>query len=209
MKLDYNTARKYLLKRDPMLKNVLAAYSPANKNSTLSNYTRLIQIIVGQQLSGAAAKTIFTRLTDLIGDNFSPNDLLNIDEEDFLQIGISRAKVNYTQLISLHLKSNPNYFLELDTLNSSEKILELTKFKGVGIWTASIFTMSSDLTSDVFAYGDGTLNRVIQEIYQIDKNKFDKTLETIVSKWEPYKTLVCNAMWNYNDTVLNQARKRI
>ena len=86
---------------------------------------------------------------------------------------------------------------------------ELMKFKGVGIWTASIFVMSSDIMSDIFAYGDVTLNRVIKQTYELDEVQLDKQIDLILDNWSPYKTIVCRALWNYNDTILNQTLKRI
>ena len=112
-------------------------------------------------------------------------------------------------MISLFLLSSPDYFKNLELLSPNERIIELMKFKGVGIWTASIFVMSSDLMSDIFAYGDGTLTKVIKKIYNLSDEQLSSQLELIVSNWSPYKTLVCNALWHYNDNVLTQTRSRI
>ena len=150
-----------------------------------------------------------TRLTNLIGEDFSEEDLLLLDDNQFSKIGISRAKMNYSKMISLFLLSSPDYFKNLELLSPNERIIELMKFKGVGIWTASIFVMSDDLKSDIFAYGDGTLIRVIKEIYNLSDEQLVLQLERIVSNWSPYKTLVCNALWHYNDNVLAQTRSRI
>ena len=75
--------------------------------------------------------------------------------------------------------------------------------------TASIFVMSSDIMSDVFAYGDATLSKVIKQTYNLDDKQLDKQLDKIVNNWSPYRTLVCKALWNYNDTILNQTLNRI
>ena len=63
--------------------------------------------------------------------------------------------------------------------------------------------------SDIFAYGDATLSKVIKQTYNLDDKQLDKQLDKIVNNWSPYRTLVCKALWNYNDTILNQTLNRI
>ena len=207
--MKYIQLKKELLIKDPKLDLILNTFTPDIGKDAVSDYVRLIRIIVGQQLSGAAAKTIFSRLTDLIGNNFNERDLLSLNQYEFSKVGISRAKAKYSQNISNFLLENPNFFEQLKRLNSENQITELIRFKGVGIWTASIFVMSSDIMSDVFAYGDGTLNKVIKKIYGFSDEQFDEKLEKIVINWSPYRTLVCYALWHYNDNVLTQTRNRI
>jgi DNA-3-methyladenine glycosylase II len=207
--LDYLSAKTEILNLDPKLKVVFEEYLPSKNDESNSSFVRLIRIIVGQQLSGAAAKTIFTRLTNLIGEDFNETDLLSLDDSQFSAIGISQAKKNYSKMISLFLVTSPDYFNDLERLTPDERISELMKFKGVGVWTASIFVMSSDLMSDIFAYGDGTLTKVIKKIYNLSDEQLASQLELIVSNWSPYKTLVCNALWHYNDNVLTQTQSRI
>lgn len=207
--LDFEIIKTGLLKKDPNLKVVLENYKPEESKSSNSDYVHLISIIVGQQLSGAAAKTIFGRLTNLIGEDFREIDLLKLEVHDFAKIGISKAKTQYVRDISTYLIKNPEFFANLKKQNSEKQIAELINFKGVGIWTASIFVMSSDLMSDIFAFGDGTLNKVLKTLYNIPDENFEDTLIKIIDKWSPYKTLICNALWHYNDNILTQTRNRI
>lgn len=207
--MDYNKVKKELIQKDQKLEVVLNAYLPAKRNTNISEYVRLIEIIIGQQLSAAAADTIFKRLTNILGPDFHPCDFIDITDVQFAKIGISKAKTKYCMLISEHLIKKPTYFTRLCNLLPADQIEELVKFKGVGIWTASIFVMSSDSMSDVFAYGDVTLNRVIKRIYELDDAIFEEKLESIVNNWSPYKTIVCQALWNYNDTILSLAQKRV
>ena len=97
----------------------------------------------------------------------------------------------------------------LHDLLPADQIEELMKFKGVGIWTASIFVMSSDVMSDIFAYGDVTLKKVIKQTYELHDAQLDGQIEGILDNWSSYKTIVCRALWNYNDTILNQTLNRI
>ena len=63
--------------------------------------------------------------------------------------------------------------------------------------------MSADIFSDIFATGDGTLKKVISEVYGVNEN----AVEAISLKWSPYRTLVCNAIWCYKDNYMNYKQK--
>ena len=207
--MDYGKIKKSILERDLKLEPILDAYTPQKKSQIVSDYVRLVEIIIGQQLSGAAADTIFTRLTKLLGEDFRPYDFLHVKDVQFAKIGISKAKTKYCKGISEYLEKEPEYFKLLRNAPAKDQIEDLMKFKGIGIWTASIFVMSSDIMSYVFAYGDATLSKVIKQTYNLDDKQLDKQLDKIVNNWSPYRTLVCKALWNYNDTILNQTLNRI
>ena len=207
--MDYGKIKKSILERDLKLEPILDAYTPQKKSQIVSDYVRLVEIVIGQQLSGAAADTIFTRLTKLLGEDFRPYDFLHVKDAQFAKIGISKAKTKYCKGISEYLEKEPEYFKLLRNALAKDQIEDLMKFKGIGIWTASIFVMSSDIMSDVFAYGDATLSKVIKQTYNLDDKQLDKQLDKIVNNWSPYRTLVCKALWNYNDTILNQTLNRI
>ena len=205
----FDDVKEYLINRDQKLSVLFKTFKMDEQKQCFSDFQNLIRIIVGQQLSGAAARKIFSRFLVLAGKNFLPADISSLSEQEFSRIGISRAKVNYCKGIAKTLEEKPNYLAELQKLGDQEKILELTKLKGVGIWTASIFVMSSDIFSDIFAHGDTTLNKVIKIVYEIEDDRFDRSLDQILSNWSPYKTLVCNMIWHYNDNILTQTRNRI
>jgi DNA-3-methyladenine glycosylase II len=208
-KENFDEIKRYLINRDQKLSDLFTTFELRERSQKFSDFQNLIRIIVGQQLSGAAARTIFSRLISFVGNNFTAIEILKLNEEKFTKIGVSRAKAIYCQGIAKTFEKDPNYFNEINKLNDQEKLIELTKLKGVGIWTASIFVMSSDIFSDVFAYGDATLNKIIKNVYGIEDDCFERELEHVLSKWSPYKTLVCNVIWHYNDNVLTQTRNRI
>ncbi len=128
-----------------------------------------------------------------------PSNITELKKENFLEIGVSRAKASYFLGIARYLVDHPDFFESLTNLSDQEKIIALTKFRGIGIWTASIFVMSLDIFSDIFATGDATLKKVICEVYKVDENE----IEAISAKWSPYRTLVCNAIWSYKDNKLS------
>jgi len=203
--LNDNEVKQYLIRKDPVLENILNNFSTTQNTEKFTDFIALTRIIIGQQLSGAAAKTIFTRLTDTVTENYQPSDILKLSEKQTTTIGLSAAKFKYIKLISEHVVRDPLFFENLK-LESSEKQIEiLLSFKGVGIWTASIFVMNNNIYSNIFPYGDATLNKVIKITYKIDDKDFELKLNDVISIWDPYKSFVCMALWNWNDNYLIKA----
>ena len=195
--------KQKLINNDPTLKLVLESYTPPLETKvTTSDYLRLVKIIISQQLSGAAANTIFTKLEQTIGKNFSPYQFLQAKPSIIQNAGVSRAKFTSICGISELLQSKPLYFEDLNKLDAQEKISELLNFKGIKRWTATIFCMGSENGQDLFPLGDGTLKSVIREIYQLSEIEYDEQILNIVERWSPNKTLVCKSLWHFYDNIL-------
>ena len=142
--LNDNEVKEYLISKDPFLRNILNNFSTIQPTEILPDFIILTRIIIGQQLSGAAANTIFTRLTDTVSENYQPNDILELSNEQIARIGLSAAKSKYIKLISEFIIMEPLFFQNLKLENSEKQIEILLNFKGVGIWTASIFVMNNN-----------------------------------------------------------------
>jgi len=200
-----NSIKNELIHNDPILEPVLKSYVPLSETKTFtSDYLRLVKIVIAQQLSGAAADTIFFRLEQTIGKNFSPEQFLRVKASTIQNAGVSRAKFTCICGISALLQSNPLYFENLKKLNAQEKISKLTDLKGIGMWTATIFCMDGENGQDLFPLGDGTLKTVIKEIYQLSEIEYEEQILNITEKWSPYKTLVCKSLWYFHDNSLRK-----
>ena len=203
--LNDNEVKEYLISKDPVLRNILDNFSTTQNTEKFTDFIALTKIIIGQQLSGAAAKIIFARLTDIVSENYQPSDILKLSNKQTTSIGLSAAKSQYIKLISEYIIKEPLFFQNLKLENSEKQIEILMSFKGVGIWTASIFVMNNNIYSNIFPYGDATLNKVIKITYKIDDKDFELKLNDVISRWDPYKSFVCMALWNWNDNYLIKA----
>ena len=191
----FKDALKYLSANDPKLDKIINLINPQTKNKNIDDFTSLVKIIIGQQLSGSAARTIVGRLDKRLGkNNFNPINIAAMNNEELRSCGLSNAKVNYVKGLAQKILENPSYFKNLKTIEESQILNELCKIKGVGIWTASIFAMGSLGYQNIFPYGDVSLNKAIQSLY---KDGLDK--ESIISNWSPYKSFACRVLWQWVD----------
>ena len=191
-------------KADPIIYKILKKYDfelfQKPKNSA-TFFTKLCHEIISQQLAGKAARAIGGRFSDLFENKkISPARVLELSEQDLRNVGMSWAKARYVR--DLAQKTNDQEVI-LDNLHKQENkkvINELVKVKGIGPWTAEMFLIFSLGKEDVFSYDDLGLKKALQKLYQLNGKPNEKQAQGIASKWSPYKSYACLALWKSIDS---------
>lgn len=159
-------------------------------------FEELVESIIGQQLSGKAADTIFGRLKKLFPKGeITPDRILKLSDEKIRECGTSWAKIKSLKDLAAKVK---NKELDLDSLKKlpdEEVIIELVKVKGIGPWTAEMFLMFTLCRQDIFSHGDLGLRNGIKKIYGFKKEPTRKQIEKIVRKWSPYRSYASRILW--------------
>ena len=168
---------------------------PATKKF-ICGFSLLVKIIISQQLSGKAAETIFLRFVNKHGlkNNFQPHNLHATTKEMIRKCGVSNSKVSFILDLRDSLLNNDDYFENLNKLNDDVLENELTKLKGVGIWTARILMISLYGRLDVFPENDGTLIKAIRLMGYNTVN-----VREISNNWKPYRSVAAKLVWNAFD----------
>lgn len=182
--------------KDPILNKLVKKYKAPNnlKDRTEFLYEELVESIIGQQLSGKAADTIFKRVLALYkGSKFPrPDELLKTDVEKLRSAGMSYSKASYIKNIALAFDKKQLDIKKLRKMTDEKIIKELTKIKGVGNWTAEMILIFTFKREDVFSLGDAGLRRAIKNLYKIEK---DKDILALSESWRPKRSYACWYLW--------------
>ena len=195
MELNQQTLKKAYnyLSKDPCLNHLINKFS---RNINISerfneNYPlALAFLIIEQQVSFKAAITIKKRFIMKV-DNLSNDEIIELKDKDLQSIGISFRKATYIKNVFIYFKD-----LSFDFINSSNKevIDELTKIKGIGIWSSEMFLMFVLMRINIFSKGDLALMNSIKINYKIDiKDEFN--VDSLVESWSPYKSVASLLLW--------------
>lgn len=184
---------------DPILYSLLDKH-PSLKTITREksdNYFRsLCREIIGQQLSGKAANVLFDRFENLFSRrHVIPKNVLAFSEETLRGTGMSWSKARFIRDLAQKVVSKYVQINKLGQLTDHDVMIELTKVKGIGPWTAEMFLMFSLGREDVFSYGDLGLRRAIQKLYGFKKEPSIAQMEKIVHMWKPYRTYAARILW--------------
>lgn len=158
----------------------------------------LCRTIVGQQLAGKAAEAIYKRFSELFGGVVSPEGVLSADEQTIRDAGLSWAKVRSVRDLSERVLNGSLDLASLDSLGDEELIVELSKVKGIGKWTAEMFLMFRLGHEDIFSFGDLGLKNGLKKYLDREDISVDE-MKAVTDKWKPYRTYGAIAMWHLLD----------
>ena len=161
-------------------------------------YHALLRAIVGQQLSVAAANSIYTRLLEYFGGNApTPAQLLASEPEEMrAAAGLSRAKVSFLRSLAEHIESGELDVKRLPELEDEELIAELTAVKGLGVWTVHMFMIFELRRPDVLAVGDLGVRRAVERAYGLAELPAADEMERMAEPWRPHRSAACLLLWH-------------
>ena len=120
-------------------------------------------LIIEQQVSFKAAITIKERFLKMI-NNLDNLEVLQIHSDDLQSIGISYRKVEYIKNVYEYFqKSNFNF----QKSSEDDVIKELTKIRGIGLWSAQMFLIFVLYRINIFSKGDLALMNSLKINYKI------------------------------------------
>ena len=191
-----------LAEREPAFARVVEQHGiPAPRTSNRGAET-LLRTIVGQQVSVAAARSMWAKLEAAFG---SPPDLallLAASDEQLRAAGMSRQKAGYIRSLAELVISGE---LDLDALpeDDEEAIALLTRIKGIGRWSAEIYLLFAEGRPDIWPAGDLAVQIEIGRLLGLPDKPTEKHLRELAEPWRPYRGAAAVLAWHsYNSAVL-------
>jgi DNA-3-methyladenine glycosylase II len=159
-------------------------------------FSVLVYSIIGQQISGYAARAIAGRLQERFeGRMPSPAELLTLDPADFRAIGFSGRKVEYVRSLAEHIMSGELQVDHLDKLTDDEVRDQITASRGLGRWTADMFLLINLDRPDILPIGDLGIRSAVQRLYRLDHMPSPREVDAIGEKWRPNRSLASLYLW--------------
>jgi DNA-3-methyladenine glycosylase II len=196
------TAVEALAEREPAFANVVKQHGIPEPRSSNRGVETLLRTIVGQQVSVAAARSMWAKLEAAFG---SPPDLqllLAASDEELRAAGMSRQKSGYIRSLAELVISGE---LDLEDLpqDDEEAIELLTRIKGIGRWSAEIYLLFAEGRADVFPAGDLAVLIEIGRLMGLPDKPSEKQLRALAEAWRPYRGAAAVLAWHsYNSAVL-------
>lgn len=183
----------YLAERDPVLGRAIRRIGPIERRVTPDLFEALAESIVGQQISGKAAETVWRRLTVLTG-GVTPQSIVQATVEALRGCGLSLRKVGYLQEAARAALEGRLDEKELAAMSDREVVDRLTALPGVGVWTAEMLMIFSMQRPNVVSYGDLAIRRGVMRLYGLE-GLSRREFETYRSRWSPYGTVASFYLW--------------
>ena len=156
------------------------------KLSSLPLVEYLASVVVSQQLSTKAAKTIWSRVHPIVKKHTDYENL----EIKLREVGLSKSKANY--VIGLIRNSNLSSLQREDLLEKSHIEIEkmLIENKGIGPWSVNIARMFYLGDADVIPINDLGIKYAHKKFFP--EHELD---EKFYEPFKPYRTYLSLFMW--------------
>jgi len=191
-----------LATREPAFAKVVEKHGIPGPRTSEPGAQTLLRTIVGQQVSVAAARSMWAKLEATFGSPPDLDRLLEASDEELRAAGMSRQKSGYIRSLAELVISGK---LDLDKLprDDEEAIALLTQIKGIGRWSAEIYLLFAEGRADVFPAGDLAVLVELGRLMGLESKPSEKQLREIAEGWRPYRGAAAILAWHsYNSSVL-------
>ncbi len=181
-----------LIRRFPEMREIVKHYGLPDRIRRGATLGTLVHVILEQQVSVPAAKTLYGRLKAGLG-GMSAARLRDAGEPGLRRFGLTRQKSRYCFELGKAICERRFSLTRLSRLPDDEAIAELKALPGIGPWTAAIYLMNALERDDVWPPGDLALKRAIEELLPAAHHAQERTGE----RWAPYRSYAAELLWLY------------
>ncbi|HEX8301362.1 DNA-3-methyladenine glycosylase 2 family protein [Sphingomonas sp.] len=159
-------------------------------------YETLLRTIIGQQVSVAAAASIWKKLEAGVGDLTNPAKVAAASDETLRAAGLSRQKASYARSLAEEVTSGT---LDLENLpaDDEEAITQLVKVKGIGRWSAEIYLLFAEGRPDIWPAGDLAVQIEIGRLLGHAERPSEKAIREIAEAWRPHRGAAAIFAWHH------------
>jgi DNA-3-methyladenine glycosylase II len=185
---------------EPGFAAVLASHGHPEPRQSDRGVASLMRTIVGQQVSVAAARSMWATLEGAFGAPPNLDAILAASDEQLRALGQSRQKSSYLKSLAALVRSG-----ELDLAHlpedDEEAIALLTKVKGIGRWSAEIYLLFAEGRPDIWPAGDLAVQIEIGRLLGLPDRPSEKQLRALAEPWAPHRGAAAVLAWHSYNSV--------
>lgn len=192
----FNYGRKemeHLKKVDPLLGAAIDRIGKIDRVIIPDLFPALINVIIGQQISLKAAKTIWGRLQESISD-VTPEHIANTPMEVIMGCGMNEKKAGWIKGMAEAVFHGELDLDELYSLSDEEVIKKLSSLRGIGKWTAQMLLLNSMERLDIISYEDIAIRRGMMSLYGLSELTRED-FELYRKRYSPYGSVASIYLW--------------
>ena len=159
-------------------------------------YKTLLRTIVGQQVSVAAATSMWNKLEAELGADFTPACVLQRDFDTLRACGLSRQKQGYARSLCELVEAGAVDFDALPA-DDEEAIEQMTQIKGIGRWSAEIYLLFAEGRTDIWPAGDLAVQEGVKRLLDLEERPKEKECRELGDRWRPHRGAMAIFTWHF------------
>jgi DNA-3-methyladenine glycosylase II len=199
MKPEYwDRARRALARRDPVMAAIIRRHPRVYLEPRGDPFHTLARAIVGQQISVAAAQSVWNRFASHVCV-VSPEAILKARTRDLRACGLSERKCEYISDLARRFADGAVHVHRWPGMDDEEVIADLVQVRGIGRWTAEMFLIFNLLRPDIFPLGDLGLQKGLRLAYHGGRKISLKTMKSRGESLRPWRSVATWYLWRSLD----------
>ena len=195
----WKRAKKILSKRDRVMKKLINDYKDGSLVTRNDVFFSLCKSIIGQQISVAAADSVFKRFRLLCKNKINSKVVLKIKNSNLKKCGLSKQKVNGIKNLALQISNNTFNPKLINKMDDEEAILYLSNLKQIGRWSAEMILLFTYNRPNIWPIQDIGLLRAISKNYKKRYLPPEKFVSLLKKRFSPYCSVATWYLWRSID----------
>ena len=189
-----------LAARDPQVAAALERVGYPEPRLRDRGFVTMLRTIVGQQVSVAAAASMWRKLEAELGaesgGGFTPGSLLERDFDTLRACGLSRQKQGYARSLCELVAAGELDFENLPA-DDEKAIALLTRIKGIGRWSAEIYLLFAEGRPDIWPAGDLAVQEGVKRLLGLEERPAEKATRALAEGWSPQRGAMAIFTWHF------------
>ena len=202
------------LRRHPHFAPLIKRHWPPKLRRGKNAFQALSRAIIYQQISGAAALSIYRRFVGLFGIDLkgeidwekqsarkfpTPEQVVKMPALRLRSAGLSTQKVAYLKDLAQKFFDGSVAYKHLHRMTSDEIVTHLTQVKGIGVWTVHMFLIFTLNRPDILPTGDLGIRKGFQTVYKLRSLPTPKQMELLAKDWREHASVASWYLWRVAD----------
>ena len=198
----WGKAKKYLSKKDQTLSKLIKSYESPSETILTSRrdiFFSLCKSIIGQQISVAAANSVFLKFKRKCKNKINAKTVSKLTSSEIKKCGLSRQKVLGIKSLAKQFKSKSFNPRLISNMNDEEAIIYLSSLRQIGRWSAEMILLFTYNRSNIWPIQDIGLLRAISKNYKKKYLPPEQFVELLKKRFSPYCSVATWYLWRSID----------
>jgi DNA-3-methyladenine glycosylase II len=159
-------------------------------------FPTLVHIVLEQQVSIAAARSLFRRVCATLG-GMTPERVLECGASGLHALGLTRQKASYCHALAAAVLDGSLSLTGIARAADAEGREALLALRGIGPWSADIYYLMALRRPDVWPVGDLALAIALQEVKGLRRRPDAERQAAMSAAWTPWRSVAARLLWHH------------
>ena len=195
-------AKKNLSSKDKVMATLIKKYKSPNEKILTTRkdiFFSLCKSIIGQQISVAAANSVFLKFKKKCNSRISAKVVSNLSFIQLKSCGLSKQKVKGIQSLAKQILDKTFNPRLISKMSDEEAILYLSQLRQIGRWSAEMILLFTYNRSNIWPIQDIGLLRAISKNYKKNYLPPEKFVKLLNKRFSPYCSVATWYLWRSID----------